>query len=72
MELTTYNEEVFSISRLFSSNIFPVEKPQNASFDSNPGGGGGDTQMKQTGMRVVSLRGVNCGFRICVFLSGLF
>ena len=41
MELTTYNEEVFSISRLFSSNIFPVEKPQNASFDSNPGGGGG-------------------------------
>ena len=41
MELTTYNEEVFSISLLFSSNIFPVEKPQNASFDSNPGGGGG-------------------------------
>ena len=40
MELTTYNEEVFSISLLFSSNIFPVEKPQNASFDSNPGGGG--------------------------------
>ena len=61
MELTTYNEEVFSISLLFSSNIFPVEKPQNASFDSNPGGGG-DSHMKHTGMLVVSLRGVNCGF----------
>ena len=35
MELTTYSEEVFSISRLFSSNIFPVEKPQNGSFDSD-------------------------------------
>jgi len=35
MEWTTYNEEVFSFSRLFSSNIFPVEKPQNASFDSH-------------------------------------
>ena len=35
MELTTYNEEVFSLSWLFSSNIFPVEKPQNGSFDSN-------------------------------------
>ena len=35
MELTTYSEEVFSISRLFSSNTFPLEKLQNASFDSN-------------------------------------
>ena len=38
MELTTYSEEVFSISRLFSSNTFPLEKVQNASlssFDSN-------------------------------------
>ena len=33
MELTTYNEEVFSFSRSFSSNIFPVEKLQNASFE---------------------------------------
>ena len=32
MELTTYSEEVFSISRLFSSNTFPLEKLQNASF----------------------------------------
>lgn len=38
MELTTYSEKVFSISRLFSSNTFPLEKLQNASlssFDSN-------------------------------------
>ena len=27
-----------------------------------PGGGGGDSYMKQTGMLVVSLRGVNFGF----------
>ena len=32
MELTTYSEEVFSISRLFSSNTFPLEKLQNASL----------------------------------------
>ena len=28
----------------------------------NPGGGGGESYMKQTGMLVVSLRGVNFGF----------
>ena len=28
----------------------------------SPGGGGGDSHMKQTGMLVVSLRGVNFGF----------
>ena len=27
-----------------------------------PGGGGGDSHMKVTGMLVVSLRGVNCRF----------
>ena len=31
-------------------------------FSLNPGGGGGDSHMKQTGMLVVSLRGVNFGF----------
>ena len=28
----------------------------------SPGGGGGDSYMKQTGMFVISLRGVNFGF----------
>ena len=30
MELTTYSEEVFSISRLFSSNTFPLENSRLA------------------------------------------
>ena len=32
------------------------------SFQKSPGGGGGDSDMKWTGMLVVSLRGVNFGF----------
>ena len=37
-----------------------------------PGGGGGegDSHMKQTGMLVVSLRGVNFGFWSCLGCSG--
>ena len=34
------------------------------------GGGGGDSHMKQTGMLVVSLRGVNFGFCSCLGCSG--
>ena len=40
-------------------------KPEVVSFaiqGKSPGGGGGDSHMKQTGMLVVSLRGVNFGF----------
>ena len=35
-----------------------------------PGGGGGDSHMKQTGMLVVSLRGVNFGFWSLLGCSG--
>ena len=35
-----------------------------------PGGGGGHSHMKQTGMLVVSLRGVNFGFWSCLGCSG--
>ena len=34
------------------------------------GGGDGDSHMKQTGMLVVSLRGVNFGFWSCLGCSG--
>ena len=36
----------------------------------HPGGGGGDSHMKQTGMLVVSLRGVNFGFWSLLGCSG--
>ena len=35
---------------------------ENVLDGKSPGGGGGDSHMKQTGMLVVSLRGVNFGF----------
>ena len=41
-------------------NTFDVEKRNKTLFPSR--GGGGDSPMKQTGMLVVSLRGVNFGF----------
>ena len=37
------------------------QRPGKRSFGITPGGGG-DSHMKQTGMLVVSLRGVNFGF----------
>ena len=39
-------------------------------LSNNPGGGGGDSHMKQTGMLVVSLRGVNFGFWSLLGCSG--
>ena len=47
-----------TVTRLSSS---PTKVKQIGSLSRSPGAGGGDSHMKQTGMLVVSLRGVNFG-----------
>ena len=46
----------------WSNALLPGPKRCQMLFKQWPGGGGGDSHMKQTGMLIVSRRGVNFGF----------
>ena len=56
-----YSGRFYALYTLYVSNNYDTYYP---------GGGGGDSHMKQTGMLVVSLRGVNFGFWSLLGCSG--
>ena len=57
----TFQKECFFFKVCTINTLLLSQKINQFHFNYHPGGGG-DSHMKQTGMLVVSLRGVNFGF----------
>lgn len=62
------NDQILAVKELKHLILTPSPSP-NFKISSAPGGGGGDSHMKQIGMPIVSLRDVNFGLWSCL---GLF